>query len=51
MTTSVWKALSGKPVAILKDDGQGIMVSSFQSLEFGFRVQLNDNELLLVNNY
>lgn len=34
-TTSALKVPSGESIAIPKDDGQGIMVSGFQSQEFG----------------
>jgi hypothetical protein len=52
---TIWAQVLGKhPAAIPsipKDNGQGIIDSGFQSREFGFGVQLNNNELLLANNY
>jgi hypothetical protein len=48
MTRSAWKSPRGGSIAILKDDGQGIILSGFQSLKFGFGMHLNDNELCLL---
>jgi len=41
MTNKHWKAPNGAVVLIPKDDGQGVMISAFQSREFGFGLQLN----------
>jgi hypothetical protein len=46
-----WKAPNGAVVLIPKDDGQGVMISAFQSREFGFGVQISDQELNSINNY
>jgi hypothetical protein len=51
LTKKHWKAPSGAVVLIPKDDGQGIMIIAFQSREFGFGVQISDQELTLINNY
>ncbi len=32
-----------------KDEGQGLMISAFQSKEFGFGLQVNDEQLTEVN--
>jgi hypothetical protein len=51
LTKKHWKAPNGAVVLIPKDDGQGVMISAFQSREFGFGVQKSDQELTLINNY
>jgi hypothetical protein len=51
LTKKHWKAPNGTVILLPKDDGQGVMISSFQSQEFGFRVQINNQELTLINNY
>jgi hypothetical protein len=35
-TTKSWQAPNGETVLIPKDDGQGVMISAFQSREFSF---------------
>jgi hypothetical protein len=39
-TNKSWKASNGKTGLIPKDDGQGVIISTFQSREFGFGRQL-----------
>ena len=41
MTNKSWKASNGAVVLTPKDDGQGDMIHAFQSWEFGFDLQLN----------
>jgi hypothetical protein len=50
-TNKSWKAPNGETVLIPKDDGQGVMISAFQSREFDFGRQLSEQELTIVNNY
>jgi hypothetical protein len=50
-TNKSWKAPNGETVLIPKDDGQGVMISGFQSREFGFGMPLTADELTLVNTY
>jgi len=49
MTGKHGKAPNGAVDLIPKDDAQGVMISMFQSRELGFRVQINELELTLVN--
>jgi hypothetical protein len=49
MTGKHWKAPNGAVVLILQDDGQGVMISAFQSQEFRFGVHINENVLTLIN--
>ncbi len=51
MTNKSWKAPNGAVVLIPKDDGQGIMICAFQSREFGFGLQLNQEQLALINQH
>jgi hypothetical protein len=50
-TNKSWKASNGETLLMPKDDGQGVMISAFQSSEFGVGRQLTEQELTLVNNY
>jgi hypothetical protein len=51
LTNKHWKAPNGATVLIPKDDGQGVMISAFQSREFGFGFDLNQQQLALINSY
>jgi hypothetical protein len=51
MTNKSWKAPNGTIVLIPEDNGQGVMISAFQSPEFRFGLQLNQQQLALVNTY
>jgi hypothetical protein len=44
-----WVALDGTVAIIPKDDGQGLMISAFQSHEFGFGMDITDEELPKIN--
>jgi hypothetical protein len=46
-----WKAPSGQQTLIPKDEGRGIMISAFQSREFGFGMNLTQDQLDRVNEY
>jgi hypothetical protein len=48
MTNKSWKAPNGAFVLIPKYDGQVVMISAFQSREFGFGLQLNQEQLPLI---
>jgi hypothetical protein len=44
-----WCGPNGKTVLVPKDEGQGLMISAFQSRECGFGYQLNEEQLAQVN--
>ena len=46
-----WQGPNGEIVVIPKDDGLGIMISTFQSHEFGFGFDLTNSDLMEVNKY
>ncbi len=48
-TNKAWKSPNGETVLAPKDDRQGVMISTFPSREFGFRMQLTEAQLMLVN--
>ena len=48
-TNKAWKSPNRETVPVPKDDGQGVMISAFQSREFGFGMQLTEAQLMLVN--
>ncbi len=45
MTKSAWVAPDGTTVIVPKDDGQGLMTSAFQSGEFGFGMEICEEDL------
>ena len=46
-----WVGPNGERPLLPKDEGQGVMLSAFTSLEFGFGFKmLTDNELAIVND-
>jgi len=45
LTKKAWVSPNGETVLILKEDGQGVMVSSFQSQEFGYGLELTTEQL------
>ncbi len=49
MTKSAWVAPDGQRVLVPKDDGQGLMISAFQSREFGFCLEISEEDLKKVN--
>ena len=48
-TSHCWYGPKGEMAIILKDEGYGIMISEFQSQEFGFGMHLSEDELKMVN--
>lgn len=50
-TGKAWKGPKGELAAIPKDKGYGIMISAFQSCEFGFTMKFTLKELHIVNQY
>jgi len=44
-----WCGPNGETVLVPKDDGQGLMISAFQSREFGFGYHLDEEQLAKVN--
>ena len=46
-----WQGPNGEIVVIPKDDRLNIMISAFQSCEFGFGLDLTDSDLMEVNKY
>ena len=51
MTNKSWVAPDGEIVLVPKDDGQGLMISAFQSREFGFGLKISDEDLNRVNEW
>jgi hypothetical protein len=49
MTKSAWVAPDGTTVLVPKDDGQGLMISAFQSREFGFGMEICEEDLRKIN--
>jgi len=45
-----WVGPNGKNVLVPKDEGQGVMISNFQSHEFRFGLEISAEELARVNN-
>ncbi len=50
-TNSAWKGTKGEQAPIPKDEGYGLMVSAFQSREFGLSMSLTANQLALINAF
>ncbi len=44
-------APNGERVLVPKDDAQGLMISMFQSREFGFGLEISDEDLKKVNEW
>jgi hypothetical protein len=49
MTISAWVAPDGTVTIIPKDDGQELMISTFQSHEFCFRMDITDEKFQKIN--
>ena len=49
LTKKTWKGPNGETPLVPKDDGQGVMLSAFQSREFGFGLELSKEHLEEVN--
>jgi hypothetical protein len=49
MTKSAWFAPDVTTALVPKDDGQGVMISAIQSLEFGFGMQICKEDLKKIN--
>ena len=49
MMKSAWVAPDGTTVLVPKDDGQGLMISAFQSREFGFGMEICEEDLRKIN--
>jgi hypothetical protein len=48
-TTKAWTAPSGQKAIVPKDEGTGMMISAFLSREFGFGINLTQEQLQKVN--
>ena len=46
-----WVGPNGERYLLPKSDGYGVIISSFQSREFGFGMDINDDELKQINQY
>lgn len=46
-----WTLPDGTKPLIPKDEGQGVMLSSFVSREFGYGMELSNDDLETVNTY
>jgi hypothetical protein len=51
LTKKNWTGPNGETAIVPKDEGAGIMISAFQSREFGFGLHMSEQELALVNEY
>ncbi len=51
LTTKGWVGPNGETAIVPKDDGAGIMLSAFQCREFGFGLQMSEQDHALVNEY
>jgi hypothetical protein len=51
MTNKSWAAPDGERVLVPKDDGQGLMIYAFQSREFGFGLEICDEDLKKLNEW
>ena len=49
LTKKSWTAPDGETVLVPKDEGQGLMISAFQSREFGLGINLSNEDLSKVN--
>ena len=45
MTKSAWVAPDGTTVLVPKDDGQGLMIPAYQSRDFGFGMEICEEDL------
>jgi hypothetical protein len=50
LTKSAWVAPDGTKVLVPKDEGQGLMISAFQSREYGFGLTMTNEDLQKVNH-
>jgi hypothetical protein len=50
-TSSAWKGTKGEQAPISKDEGYGLMVSAFQSREFGLGMELTSDQLRIINTF
>jgi hypothetical protein len=51
LTVKGWVGPNGETAVVPKDDGAGIMLSAFRSREFGFGLEMSEQDLELVNEY
>jgi hypothetical protein len=49
LTKKAWTLPTGETQLVPKDEGQGVMISAFQSREFGFGMPLSEEQLRAVN--
>ena len=49
MVNKQWYGPNRETYVVPKDDGQGVMISAFQSREFGFGLEVTDDDLQAVN--
>ena len=49
MTGKQWYGPNGETYVVPKDDGCGVMISAFQSREFGFGLEITAHDLQRVN--
>ena len=50
-TGSAWQGTKGEQGIIPKDEGNGLMVSAFQSRELGFGLELTLTQIQVVNEF
>ena len=51
LTNKQWTGPNGEKAISPKDEGLGIMISAFQSCEFGFGMKINEEQLAEINRY
>jgi hypothetical protein len=51
ITNKHWPGPNGEKAISPKDEGLGIMISTFQSCEFGFGMKINEEQLAEINRY
>ena len=51
LTKKAWMLPSGETQLVPKEEGQGVMISAFQSREFGFGMPLMEEQIRMVNEF
>ncbi len=51
LTSKSWVGTNGETAIVPKDDGCGIMISAFQSREFGFGLEISKIDMARVNTF
>jgi hypothetical protein len=51
LTSKSWVGTNGETAIVPKDDGCGIMITAFQSREFGFGLEISKEDMARVNTF